>query len=285
MVGALAGKNATFLSGSAVAGPTVTSSSATLYAGDGTNSTIENNNPYGTVTAFFGTGAGTGIGQGEYNTFSSDAGATDTFTFNFVASSFTPGLQQNVLLSNGNDTVAITRSEQFGLQTNSVTVGTTGIDKITLAESEALTFVNNSAAGISTISPSAGFSDDSISVSVSGAGSTSIVSGFGTQDLFFNTAGAGNTTLVGASGVGGDSEVLTFMNANRTVAGSGGATDTLTNYNGTAITLSGYGTVASAAYTATVTGGSTVLTLHDGTRLDFVGIGNATTLTSKIVLK
>ena len=73
VVGALAGKNATFLSGSAVAGPTVTSSSATLYAGDGTNSTIENNNPYGTVTAFFGTGAGTGIGQGEYNTFSSDA--------------------------------------------------------------------------------------------------------------------------------------------------------------------------------------------------------------------
>ncbi len=91
-----------------------------------------------------------------------------------------------------------------------------------------------------------------------GAGSAYIAAGPGAMDITF---GAGPTTLGLGAGVGD----LVFVN------GSGGGTDLITGYNAARDTVTFQGFAGSAIANQTSRGGSTYLTLTDGTQVTFQG--------------
>jgi Ca2+-binding RTX toxin-like protein len=98
-----------------------------------------------------------------------------------------------------------------------------------------------------------------------GSGNDLLVGGGGASAMI---AGPGDATLIGGSGYA----IFGFVD------GRGGGTDLISGFNPAfdEIDLVGYGSqaVASALGSAVVSGGSTVLTLTDSTRIIFAGVTN-----------
>ena len=137
-----------------------------------------------------------------------------------------------------------------------------------------------------------GGGDDS-TLFAAGAGSDVLVAGTGNQTLSGGSSTGNNTYFAEAAnaliGGGSGNDVIFAGSANATVAGGGGnntfafaITQNSANTNVVIqdfvigkdlVSLQGY-SVADALASAQVSGGNTILTLQDGSKLTFVGVAN-----------
>jgi Ca2+-binding RTX toxin-like protein len=222
------------------------------------------------------------------------SGGTDTVDIGSGQTTINPGSsnffvfgnQSNaltVLLGVGSDTVNVGAgggNVTGGLAGNNILIGGSGgvdINAITLqgtASGDQLFAVGSGAvtaiagAGNETIS-GAGGTPTGVQLTASTANNT-FIAGSGNDTLI---AGSGADTLVGSSGtalmVSGTVGADTFS----FTKGQAGGSDTITGFKAAdVLQLNGYG--ATPISTSSLVGGSTVLTLNDGTTLTFAGTGS-----------
>ena len=224
---------------------TGTSADSVVTAADNSNSSVVNDNPLGNLVATTGAGGNVLLGLAGGNTFTTGPGGNDVV--------FLDGAS-NTLTTNGNDAVLVGGP-------STITAAASGLDNVLMTASTQLNFINQSRAGVDSITGASGGV-----VVLAGTGATSIASGAGPESFFVDTS-AGNTTLNG-NGATGDS--FTFVHdatvgtAAVTVAGDT-ASDTVNvhGYSGVQYTI---GTNAA---------GSAVLSLTDGSSVTFTGVSAA----------
>lgn len=267
-------------------------SGLSFFAGSGASGTVAltggNNVVVGPAT---GAGNWSVTGQGGNNTIFTGSGS-DTVAAGSGSNAIGLGSGRNLVLSSGSDTVS-------GSTGRDTVIGQGGTQKIVIG-TQGLTFVGGSgsasilaAAGSATIFGGAGgnvalFGNAQNNVLVAGTGNETLQGGSatGSERLF---GGSGSATLVGGTGgnyfgagtgnnvmVGGNGpDLFQFVN------GQSGGVDVIDNFAAASdkISLSGYGgsAVQQAVSTAAESGGSTVITLSDQTRIFLTGVSSVNT--------
>ncbi len=238
------------------------------------------------------TGAGnfTVIATGGANTIFAGSGSDQIATLggtNLIGL----GSGSNVLTSSGTDTVLASSGTNliFGAGGGQTVFGGTGGTTFVGGANDSATLITGSAP-VQAFASSGGtinlFGAASGNVLVAGGGNETLQGGSATGNTTFfggsGTAallgGAGNDTFVagkgGAAMTGsGGSNLFVFV-----AGGTGGATDTITDFGanaGNKVQVTGYGQSAQTLLsTASVSGGNTTVTLSDNTKVQFLGVSN-----------
>ncbi|MGI3776278.1 MAG: beta strand repeat-containing protein [Janthinobacterium lividum] len=242
---------------------------------------------------------GASTGGGNYTIVGSNAGSNTIFAGSGTNQIATGAGASLVGLGSGANTVTLQGTDTvLGSTGNDVVYGS-GTSQAIFAGSGSLIFVGG--AGAATIvtgatKPVVAFGASGGSVNLFGASSGNVLAASAGNEtlqgangtganIFFG--GTGTSALVGGTGndlfiAGKGASVITGGTGANTfefVSGAtGGATDFISDFGASAanrVQLSGYGsTTAAVLNTATVSGGSTTITLADNTKVQFVGVTN-----------